>query len=69
MYECRAWEAIICSAVAWFLNAFNPISVLDKKPANQVTNTVNTKGEKISERAKKFDNLMDDIQLYNCEIK
>ena len=29
-------ESIIYSAVAWFLNAFNPISTLDNKTSNQV---------------------------------
>jgi predicted chitinase len=62
-------ESIIYSAVAWFLIAFNPISTLDTKTSNQVTGTVNTKGEKAVERAQKYNDLMNDFQLYNCETK
>jgi predicted chitinase len=60
-------DAIIYSAVAWFLNAFNPISTLDNKTSNQVTTIVNKKGEKAAERANKFNELMNDGQLYNCK--
>ena len=62
-------ESIIYSAVAWFLNAFNPISILDSKTPDQVTNAVNTKGEKSLERTQKFNALTSDFQLFNCEKK
>jgi predicted chitinase len=63
------FESIIYSAVAWFLNAFNPISILDNKTSNQVTGTVNTKREKQAERANKYNNLINNFQLYDCETK
>jgi predicted chitinase len=62
-------EAIIYSSVAWFMNAFNPIGTLDNKTSNQVTGVVNTKREKATERAQKYKDLIDDFQLYNCEIQ
>jgi len=60
-------DAIIYSAVAWFLNAFNQISTLDNKTSNQVTIIVNKKEKKAAERANKFNELMNDGQLYNCK--
>ena len=62
-------ESIIYSSVAWFLSAFNPISLLDNKTSNQVTVIVNTKGEKATERSDKYDELINDSQLYKCETK
>ncbi len=62
-------DAIIYSAVAWFLNAFNPISTLDNKTTYQVTKTVNAKQLDKEGRAKKYEELMNDGQLYNCETK
>jgi predicted chitinase len=62
-------ESIIYSAVAWFLNAFNPISSLDDKTADQVTKKVNAKQIDKEGRSKKYNELMNDSQLYNCELK
>ncbi|PGH37824.1 MAG: hypothetical protein CRN43_18850 [Candidatus Nephrothrix sp. EaCA] len=62
-------DAIVYSAAAWFLNAFNPISILDGKTSNQVTRVVNAKGDQASGRADKYNELTDNAQLYNCEKK
>ena len=62
-------DAIVYSATAWFLNAFNPISILDGKTSNQVTRVVNAKGDQASGRADKYNELTDNAQLYNCEKK
>ncbi len=62
-------ESIIYSAASWFLNAFNPITKLDKKTSREVTTFVNSKGEKASERAEKYKKLIEDDQLFNCELK
>ena len=62
-------KAIIYSAVAWFLNAFNPVSNLDDKTSDQVTKTVNTKQLEKVKRSKKFNTLMNDSQLFNCDKK
>jgi hypothetical protein len=51
------------------LNAFNPISSLDDKTADQVTKKVNAKQIDKEGRSKKYNELMNDSQLYNCELK
>ena len=57
------------SAVAWFLDKYNPISTLDNKTSNQVTGDINTKREKQTERANKYNELINNIQLYDCKTK
>jgi len=37
--------------------------------SKQVTGAVNTKGEKQKERADKYDDLITNFQLYDCEKK
>jgi predicted chitinase len=59
-------EAIIYSAVGWFLNNFNPISTLDTKKPNEVTIIVNARKLDEGKRAEKFNDLMKNLQLYNC---
>jgi predicted chitinase len=59
-------EAIIYSAVGWFLNNFSPISSLNSKTSNQVTNKVNVKGLEKEKRKEEFDKLMNDDELYKC---
>ncbi len=62
-------DAIIYSAVAWFLNAFIPISTLDNYTTYQVTKIVNAKQLDKEGRAQKYEELINDGQLYNCDTK
>jgi len=62
-------ESVVYSAVCWFLNTFKPISKLDNMSSYQVTKKVNKKEEKKEERKNKYDELINDGRLYNCEKK
>lgn len=62
-------ESKIYSAVCWFLNNFKPISMLDGMTSYQVTKKVNSKELKKEDRLKKYNELINDGRLYNCEKK
>ena len=59
-------EAIIYSAVGWFLNNFSPISSLNSKTSSQVTTKVNVKELERKKRKEEFNKLMSDDELYKC---
>jgi putative chitinase len=60
-------DAIIYSAVGWFMDKYNPISQLDKKTAKEVTKAVNAGGIDEDKRVAQFNSLMNN--LYKCEPK
>jgi predicted chitinase len=62
-------ESMIYSATSWFLNNFNPISLLDDKTSKQVTKKVNAKMEEWKKREQNYNRLISDMKLYKCDKK
>ena len=60
-------EAIIYSAVGWFLNNFSPITDLDSKTSYEVTESVNAKSLEADRRNTEFNRLINDENLYQCD--
>jgi len=62
-------ESMIYSATSWFLNNFNPISLLDDKTSKQVTKKVNAKMEEWKKREQNYNRLISDVKLFKCDKK
>jgi len=62
-------DAIIYSATGWFLYNIKPLSDLDKMTSKDLTVKINSAKKEEDKREKKFNELMENSELYKCEIK
>jgi predicted chitinase len=56
----------IYSSVAWFYNRFKPLSILDDMSSEEVTEMVNSRSLEETKRKDKYDDLIENLNLYMC---